>query len=98
MGVARSPICDTVVAIKHDGRVLSVRSGYSNAMATLDEDRLKELLKTAIVEVLEERRDLVRELIEEAVEDIALVRAIEEGQKSPLVSRDEVFKILRSAT
>ena len=77
-----------------------MRSGYSNAMATstLDEDRLKELLKTAIVEVLEERRDLVRELIEEAVEDIALVRAIEEGQKSPLVSRDEVFKILRSAT
>lgn len=68
------------------------------ATSTLDEDRLKELLKAAIVEVLEERRDLVRELIEEALEDFALVRAIEEGQGSPLVSRDEVFKILRSAT
>jgi ribosomal protein L12E/L44/L45/RPP1/RPP2 len=66
------------------------------ATSTEDEDRLKELLKAAIVEVLEERRDLVRELIEEALEDVALARAIEEGQESPLVSRDEVFKILRS--
>ena len=28
-------------------------------------------------------------------EDIALSRAIEEGGNSPVVSRDEVFKILR---
>lgn len=77
-----------------------MRSGYSSAMATstLDEDRLKELLKAAIIEVLEERRDLVRDLIEEAMEDVAMVRAIEEGQGSPIVSRDEVFKILRSAS
>ena len=77
-----------------------MRSGYSNAMATstLDDDRLKDLFKAAILEVFEERRDLVRELIEEALEDIALARAIEEGQESPLVSRDEVFKLLRSAS
>lgn len=59
-----------------------------------DVDRLKEALKAAIVEVLEERRDLVVDLIEEAPEDIALVRAMEEVEEGPLVSRDEVLKIL----
>lgn len=71
-------------------------ASYSSAMADSiqDADRLKEALKAAIVEVLEERRDLVVDLIEEALEDIALVRAMEAEEGSPLVSRDEVFKIL----
>ena len=71
-------------------------ASYSRAMADSmqDVDRLKEALKAAIVEVLEERRDLVVDLIEEALEDIALVRVLEEAEGSPLVSRDEVFKIL----
>lgn len=60
------------------------------AQASSEEDRLKELLKTAIVEVLEERRELVRDVFEEALEDVALVRVIEEEEQSPLISRDEV--------
>jgi hypothetical protein len=51
-------------------------------------------LKSAIVEILEERKDLVREVLEEALEDIALGRAIEEGDQSELVSCDEVFDAL----
>jgi hypothetical protein len=71
-------------------------ASYSSAMADSiqDADRLKEALKAAIVEVLEERRDLVVDLIEEALEDIALVRSMEAVEGSPLVSRDEVFRIL----
>jgi hypothetical protein len=61
---------------------------------SLDEGKLKDLLKTAIVEVLEERKDLVRDLLEEVLEDIALVRAIEAGEQTGTASRDEVFKIL----
>ena len=61
---------------------------------SVDEDKLKDLLKTAIVEVLEERKDLVRDLLEEALEDIGLVRAIEAGEQTGIVSRDEVFKVL----
>jgi len=63
------------------------------ATASIEETRLKELLKSAIVEVLEERRDLVVDLFEEAIEDVALARAIEEGQKSAVMSREEVLKI-----
>jgi hypothetical protein len=61
--------------------------------ATIDEDRLKDLLKSAIVEVLEERKDLMRDAVDEALEDIALVRAIEEGVRSGKASRQEVFEI-----
>lgn len=63
------------------------------AIASLDEDRLKEILKTAMAEMLEERRNLVRDLIEEALEDVAPSRAIEEGKQSPEVGRDEVFRL-----
>lgn len=59
-----------------------------------DDERLKELMKAAVAEVLEERRDFVRELLEEALEDIALARAIEEGEESVVVSREEVMEIL----
>jgi len=60
----------------------------------LDEEKLKELLKTALVEVLEERKEVLRDLIEEALEDIALARAIEQGQRTQDASRSEVFSVL----
>ncbi len=62
---------------------------------TVDETRLKKLLKAAVVEALEERQDLVRDAVSDAVEDIALTRAIDEGLRSKAISRTAVFKILR---
>lgn len=62
--------------------------------APIEDDKLKDLLKTAIIELFEERRDLVCELIAEALEDIALVRAIDEGAKTARISREEVFELL----
>jgi hypothetical protein len=67
------------------------------ATATFDEEKLKDLLKTALVEALKENRDLVQDIVEEAMEDIALARAIEQGLSSESASRDEVFTILESA-
>ena len=58
-------------------------------------DQLKEILKEALVEVLEERRDLIQGLVEEALEDVALARAIEQGEGTDTVSRDEVFKLMK---
>ncbi len=60
----------------------------------LDDERLKDLFKTALLEVLEERKDVLRDLIEETLEDIALARAIEQGQRTEEASRSEVFSIL----
>jgi len=64
---------------------------------SIDEAKLKDLLKSAIAEVLEERREFVKEIIEEAMEDVALARAIDEGVGTDAVSRQEVFTILESS-
>ena len=65
---------------------------------TLDEAKLNELVKAAVIEALEERRDWVKDIVEEAMEDIGLARAIEEGLGGETVSRVEVFSLLESAT
>ena len=46
------------------------------------------------MEVLEERQYLFHKAIETALEDMALARAIKEGEKTKPVNREEVFKIL----
>jgi hypothetical protein len=66
-------------------------------MATsIDEAKLKDMLKSAVAEVFEERRDFVKEIVEEAMEDIALMRAIDEGVRTETVPRSEVFGILET--
>ncbi len=70
--------------------------GGNMTMVSLDEAQLKELLKAELVEVLEERRDLVRDVIEEALEDWGLARAIEEGEQTNIVARETIFTILNA--
>ena len=62
--------------------------------ANLDETRIKALFKEAIVEVIEENQDKLSSILVDALEDIGLSRAIEEGEKSKTVNRDEIFKVL----
>ena len=52
------------------------------------------MLKAAVVEALHEHRDLVKDIVEEAMEEIALTRAIDEGLRSESVPRDAVLAIL----
>ena len=61
---------------------------------SLDEERVKQLLKQAIAELLEERRDYFHDLFVEVVEDAALANAIREGEQSERVDRAEVLQIL----
>lgn len=65
-----------------------------NNSTNLDETRIKILFKEALVEVIEENQELVSSILIDALEDIGLSRAIEEGEKSKTVSRDEIFKVL----
>lgn len=64
------------------------------ATATLDEKELKTLLKSAFAEALEEQRALVKDIVEDAIEEIALAHAIEQGLRSKPVSRTAVYKTL----
>ncbi len=60
----------------------------------IDETRIKTLFKEALVEVIAENQELVSSILIDALEDIGLSRAIEGGEKSKTVSRDEIFKVL----
>jgi len=62
----------------------------------IDDGRIKELFKQAIIEAIEEKKEVVHDILMEVMEDIAMVRAIEEGENSGSVGREEIFNILDS--
>ena len=57
---------------------------------SVDETRIKDLLKQAVVELLEEREDLFSDLFAEAIEDLALVSAIKAGAATEPARRTSV--------
>jgi len=60
----------------------------------IENEKLKALLKSAIVEVLEERQDLLQDAVAAALEDVGMARAIAQGERTPHVSRADVFSSL----
>lgn len=60
----------------------------------IDDGKLKEIFKQAIFEAIEEKRETVHDLLVEAMEDVAMMHAIQEGEGSGTVSRKDVFKAL----
>lgn len=61
---------------------------------TFNQDQLRDLIKSAVAEALEEQRDLLYQVVEEALEDLALGRAIAEGENTELIERKEVLNVL----
>lgn len=61
---------------------------------TLNPEQLKEILKSAIIELLRDNREEVSEFLAEVIEDVAMERAISEGETTELTSRDSIFQLL----
>jgi hypothetical protein len=61
---------------------------------TLNPDQLKEILKSAIVELIRDNQSEVSEFLAEIIEDMAMERAIAEGQTTELTSRASIFQLL----
>jgi hypothetical protein len=59
-----------------------------------DSGKLKEIFKQAIIEAIEEKKDVVHDLLVDAMEDLAMIHAIQEGEKTGSANRSEVFDIL----
>lgn len=68
--------------------------GEYDMKSSINQEQIKNIIKTALIEVLEERQDLFPDAIEDALEDVALAHAIAKGEGSELVQRQEVFKLL----
>ncbi len=62
--------------------------------AIIETGALKEIFKQAIMEAIEEKKDVVHDLLVDAMEDLSMIHAIQEGETTEPVSRTEVFAIL----
>jgi hypothetical protein len=60
----------------------------------LESEQLKEIVKSAIVELLREHQADVSALLSEIIEDIAMEKAIAEGEQTEIVSRESIFRLL----
>lgn len=73
---------------------MSLTPQHQENPVVIVDQHLKDALKAAFIEVMQERPDLMRDVLEETLEAIALTRAIKEGEGSGDVSREEVFALL----
>lgn len=64
------------------------------ATAAFDEKKLRGIVKSALADAFKENRELMQDIVEEAMEDIAVARAIEQSLEPPSVSHSKVFSIL----
>ena len=58
---------------------------------SVEEVHLKDLVKEAILALMQERRDEIEEILAEVIEDLALAKAIEEGGATETVSKAEIL-------
>ncbi|MFM6686370.1 MAG: hypothetical protein ACKPH9_10130 [Dolichospermum sp.] len=61
---------------------------------SLERNQLKQTLKELIIELFSENKEEFSALFTEIIEDIALSKAIEEGEKTELTDRETIFAIL----
>ena len=61
---------------------------------TIDDDQLKALLKQALLELFEEKSEILHDALAEVVEEIGLAKAIQEGKASPTVDKADVLEAL----
>ena len=61
---------------------------------TITENRIKELVKDTMIEIMTEKKDIFYNLIIEAIEDIGIGNAIKEGRKGKFVDEKQIMNIL----
>ncbi|PIV64809.1 MAG: hypothetical protein COS11_00260 [bacterium (Candidatus Ratteibacteria) CG01_land_8_20_14_3_00_40_19] len=80
-----------------EGHYITTEGGDNmKTLINQEKDEMKELLKGAMINAFEERQDMFYGLFVEAIEDMALAKVIKESEKTKSVSRNDIFKILKS--
>jgi hypothetical protein len=57
----------------------------------INDEKMKDVMKEIIIEMIKEKRDLFYEIILEALEEVALANAIVEGREDKFVSEDRIL-------
>ena len=63
-------------------------------IVTLEEEKIRSLLKDIMLELVEDRPEIFHNILLEALEDAGMLAAIAEGESSEAVSREEIEAIL----
>lgn len=61
---------------------------------SISDEKLKGIMKEAIIEIIKEKRKIFYEIILEAIEEVGLANAIREGRKNKFVGEDRILKML----
>lgn len=64
---------------------------------TIGDETLKPLLEEVFIKMIREKRDVFYEIIIEALEDVALGNAIQEGRQDQFVSEERIFAVLEGS-
>ncbi|MDD5229255.1 MAG: hypothetical protein PHN45_12425 [Methylococcales bacterium] len=68
-----------------------------SAVMSLNDVRTKELLTEVMVDLIKNKREVLHEIMLEALEEVGLANAIMDGRENDFVSEDEIFSILNGA-
>lgn len=64
----------------------------------ISDEKTKELLEEVLIDLIKNRRELLYEVILEALEEVGLANTITEGRKDEFVAEEEIFSILERAS
>ncbi len=67
-----------------------------NKTIDLSEEKIKELLKEVLIELMETKKDDFHDLFLEVIEEIGLKNAIQEGRKNDFVAEEDIFLLLEN--
>jgi hypothetical protein len=70
----------------------------SHMELSISDEKTKELLTEVVIDLLKTKRNVMREIMLEALEEVGLANAIAEGRKDEFVSEDEILSILDGNT
>ena len=65
---------------------------------SISDEKTKELLTEVVIELLKSKRDLIYDVLLEALEEVGLANAIAEGRNDDFVAEDEVRSLLIPAS
>ncbi|MCI5180754.1 MAG: hypothetical protein D3911_15840 [Candidatus Electrothrix sp. AW3_4] len=65
---------------------------------SISDEKTKELLTEVMIELLKSKRDLIYDILLEALEEVGMANAIAEGRTNDFVAEDEVLSILDRTT
>ena len=61
---------------------------------SISDEKLKEIMKEAVIEIIKEKRKVFHEILLEAIEEVGKAFAIREGRKNKFVGEDRILKML----